>query len=176
MGRNVEIKAKIADAAGLAARLSELEAESLGTLDQTDSFFAAASGRLKLRECAGREAELIHYHRDDATAPRESNYEIAPVAEPERLKALLGAALGLLGVVRKRRRLYMMGQTRVHLDSVESLGEYMELEVVLREGQTSAEGRDIARSLQKTLGIADNDLVARAYFDLQERSAAEGSE
>ena len=43
----------------------------------------------------------------------------------------LGKALGVKGRVKKTRLLYMVGQTRVHVDEVEGLGNFMELEVSL---------------------------------------------
>lgn len=45
------------------------------------------------------------------------------------IQAVLSDALGVKGEVRKERRLFMIGQTRVHLDQVEGLGHFMELEV-----------------------------------------------
>ncbi|XP_031671137.1 uncharacterized protein LOC109887153 isoform X3 [Oncorhynchus kisutch] len=82
------------------------------------------------------------------------------------LMTVLADSLGVKGEVRKERRLFLVGQTRVHLDSVEGLGHYMELEVVLREDQRPEEGEAIARSLMKELGVGDDSLVTGAYVDL----------
>ena len=73
---------------------------------------------------------------------------------------------GLRGVVRKRRELILIGQTRVHLDDVEGLGHFMELEVVMREGQSNEDGQQIAQGLMSELGIEESDLIACAYIDL----------
>jgi predicted adenylyl cyclase CyaB len=82
------------------------------------------------------------------------------------LKALLALALGTSSVVRKVRTLYLHGQTRIHLDEVEGLGDFVELEVVLQEGQSEADGQAIARRLMRRLGIQPADLVEGAYMDL----------
>jgi predicted adenylyl cyclase CyaB len=82
------------------------------------------------------------------------------------MRTILTSILGVLGVVRKRRWLYRTGQTRIHLDRVEGLGEFMELEVVLGPGQTEAEGIGVARGLMNRLGIAEDQLVEAAYLDL----------
>ena len=74
------------------------------------------------------------------------------------------------GVVRKTRYLYLAGQTRIHLDDVEGLGQFMELEVVLRPDQTDAEGQAIAEDLMARLGIRKEDLLEGAYMDLLEKS------
>ena len=89
--------------------------------------------------------------------------------DPENLKATLRLALGIRGVVRKTRYLYMVGQTRVHLDDVEGLGQFMELEVVLRDNQSDDEGQAIANDLMEKLGIAPTDLIEGAYMDLLEK-------
>ncbi|MCI0529102.1 MAG: class IV adenylate cyclase, partial [Nitrospira sp.] len=73
------------------------------------------------------------------------------------------------GTVRKKRRVFMVGQTRIHLDQVEGLGNFVELEVVLKDGQCGAEGMRICEKLMKSLGIAEDDLIEGAYIDLLEK-------
>uniref|UniRef100_A0A8C3FEW7 CYTH domain-containing protein n=1 Tax=Chrysemys picta bellii TaxID=8478 RepID=A0A8C3FEW7_CHRPI len=73
--------------------------------------------------------QLIFYERPDSEGPKLSHYSISPTADPAGLKAVLSQALGVQGVVKKERRLYVVGQTRVHLDRVEGLGDFLELEV-----------------------------------------------
>jgi len=86
--------------------------------------------------------------------------------EPARLEQVLRACLPVLGTVKKKRTLFLVGQTRIHLDEVESLGTFIELEVVLEPGQSAAAGRTIAADLMKALEIEPADLEAGAYFDL----------
>ena len=63
----------------------------------------------------------------------------------------------------------MVDQTRIHIDTVQDLGNYMELEVVLRPEQTLEEGQAIARDLQTKLGVKDEDLIECAYVDLLDK-------
>lgn len=167
MNRNVEIKARTADLAPVRQRVEELAEEGPTVLEQEDTFLACPRGRLKLRQFAdSAPAELIYYERADRTAPKESRYLVHRVADPDGLRRVLSAALGVRGVVRKRRTLYRIGPTRVHLDEVEGLGSFVELEVVLRPGQAPAEGMKIARGLMDQLGILPHQLVGQAYLDL----------
>mgnify|MGYP002778853618 CR=1 FL=1 len=166
MPRNVEVKARLRDRAGVEARALALATAPVQDLQQDDSFFRCAQGRLKLRQFADGSAELIAYSRPDAEGPKTSAYARTPVAEPEGLRAALAAACGLIGRVRKRRRLVLVGRTRVHLDRVEGLGDFMELEVVLRDGEPECDGVDEAEALMTRLGIAPGDLVQGAYLDL----------
>lgn len=166
MGTNIEIKARVADLAALEARVRALATEGPTEIAQDDSFFACAHGRLKLRCLAPDRAELIFYRRADSAGPKSSFYLRSPTADPEGLRALLAEAHGLVGRVRKQRTLYLVGRTRVHLDRVAGLGDFMELEVVLGDGEPQAAGLHEAEGLMARLGIAPADLVEGAYLDL----------
>jgi adenylate cyclase len=167
MNRNVEIKAKVADLEVIRQRVQTLADEGPVVLEQEDTFYVCPQGRLKLRRLAhSTEAELIHYERPDSAQPKESRYVVHRTSDPDSLDRALTAALGVRGAVRKRRTLYLVGRTRVHLDEVEGLGHFVELEVVLELHEDAPDGIACAHELMATLGIAQNDLVAGAYADL----------
>jgi predicted adenylyl cyclase CyaB len=168
MPRNVEIKARARDVDAVRARAEALSDAPAVVLEQEDTFFSVPDGRLKLRVFPDGKGELIAYRRPDAVGPKTSEYSVYRTTHPETLKALLARALGMRGVVRKRRLLYLVGRTRIHLDEVEGLGAFLELEVMLDDGQPDAEGEAIARCLLADLGVRDEDRVAAAYIDLLE--------
>jgi predicted adenylyl cyclase CyaB len=166
MGRNVEIKARATDFEGQRLAAERLATAPGETLIQEDTFFNAAHGRLKLRQITGRASELIHYNRSDLSGPKESVYSFYHTDRPDPLNEVLTCALGVRTVVRKKRTVYLIGQTRVHLDQVDGLGEFIELEVVLDPGQDVQSGTAVAEELMLKLGIRKQDLVANAYADL----------
>jgi predicted adenylyl cyclase CyaB len=168
MPANIEIKARARNFVDLRKRAEALSDTPAQVIPQEDTFFHIAKGRLKLRQLAPDHAQLVYYERTDDSGPKRSNYSIFETRDPDSLKSTLSLALGVRGVVRKTRTLYLVGQTRIHLDEVEGLGEFMELEVVLRPGQPDAEGQAIARDLMGRLGVVDNDLLDCAYMDLLE--------
>lgn len=168
MPNNVEIKARTSDPDALAARVGQLSDTPCEESLQEDTFFQTARGRLKLRVTRPGDACLIYYEREDSLGPKPSSYLLAPAPRPEALKAVLAACLGVRGVVRKQRRLHMIGNTRVHLDCVEGLGAFVELEVMLVPGESVEQGLAVARDLMAKLAIADGDLVEGAYIDLLE--------
>ena len=86
--------------------------------------------------------------------------------DPDGLRKVIEKALGLDGVVRKKRHLFVIGQTRIHLDEVEGLGSFLELEVFLQEGQQPEECTAIATALMEKLEVKKKDLVAGAYIGL----------
>lgn len=170
MSRNIEIKARVLHPEELQARAAAIADQGPFVIAQDDTFFACPHGRLKLRAFSGKEGEnqgeLIFYRRADTTGPKESYYLITPTASPDTLRATLTEAYGQIGRVRKQRTLYLTGATRIHLDRVDGLGDFMELEVVLDEGQAAEQGMAIAHALMAELGIAGDQLVEGAYLDL----------
>lgn len=168
---NVEIKARVEDVDALRERVRALAGGEGEVLRQEDTFFHVESGRLKLRVIDGTAGELISYDRSNEPGPTPCTYLISPVADPAALKEVLSAALGVRGVIRKERELFMVGRTRVHLDAVESLGVFMELEVVLASEESVETGEAEAQKLMETLLIRPGDLVDGAYIDLAESRA-----
>jgi predicted adenylyl cyclase CyaB len=164
--RNVEIKAHAPEPDRLREAAEAMSDTPVQVLDQEDVFFVAPEGRLKLRILGEQAGELIHYHRADAPGPKTSRYHIAPTSSPAALRAILTRVLPTAGVVRKRRLLYRVGQSRIHLDWVEGLGDFVELEVVLRPDQDETEGAAIAQDLMGRLGIGPEQLIEGAYLDL----------
>ncbi|RZC31755.1 uncharacterized protein BDFB_008113 [Asbolus verrucosus] len=166
--KNVEIKARVKEVAKIIERAKALSGTNGEIIKQHDTFYEVQQGRLKLRRFENGDAELLHYERPDVEGPKLSSYEKAEIKSESvsNLHKVLDKALGSVGVVKKVRCLFMIEQTRVHIDSVEDLGDFMELEVVLKPEQSVEDGEKIAYSLMKSLGIDKNDLISGAYTDL----------
>ncbi len=166
MARNVEIKARVADLDALEERVAGMSDSGPELLVQDDTFFNCPVGRLKLRTFPHGAGELIAYARPDVKGPSTCHYSITVVPHAAELATALTTALGVTGRIRKERRLYLMGPTRIHLDRVADLGTFLELEVVLRPDQDAAEGEALAMDLMSRLGVKQEDLVDVAYLDL----------
>ncbi|MBA4377864.1 MAG: adenylate cyclase [Gemmatimonas sp.] len=177
MARNIEIKARLAGIPELLPKVAALASGGPEEIDQDDTFFRCADGRLKLRTFADDRGELIFYRRADRQGPKESFYVISPTAAPGALRRLLALSNGEVGRVVKHRTVYLVGRTRVHLDRVEGLGDFLELEVVLRDDEDAASGVAEARALMDELGVQADQLVEGAYVDLLAvRAAREGEQ
>jgi adenylate cyclase class IV len=166
MSRNVEIKARIDDIESLTATAAALADQGPFEIAQDDTFFRCGSGRLKLRAVSAGSGELIYYRRANALGPTESFYLVSPTAAPDLLRELLAAAYGEVGRVRKRRILFLIGRTRIHIDRVEQLGHFLELEVVLGEAEPPDAGVREARELMAKLQVKPDQLIEDAYVDL----------
>jgi predicted adenylyl cyclase CyaB len=169
MPANIEIKARVRDFNKLQQSAAQLSDTPCQVIPQEDTFFNCPQGRLKLRELAPNHGQLIYYQRQDITGPKHSDYKIFTTADPINLKLILSEAFGIRGIVKKVRYLYLVGQTRLHLDDVMGLGKFMELEVVLQPGQTDTEGQAVAETLMEKLEVRDSDLIDSAYMDLIEK-------
>jgi predicted adenylyl cyclase CyaB len=171
MPSNIEIKARVRDFAEIQRRAESISDAPVRVIPQEDTFFHAEKGRLKLRQLASDQGQLIYYARPNQEGPKRSEYHIFHTSDPANLKRVLALAYGIRGVIRKTRYLYLVGQTRVHLDDVEGLGHFMELEVVMQEEQSDAEGQAIAEELMARLGVEKTDLLEGAYMDLLEAAS-----
>ncbi|XP_003485277.1 uncharacterized protein LOC100747037 [Bombus impatiens] len=169
--RNIEIKAKIDDPDLKISRVVQLTKQNsiVKVMKQYDTFFKVKEGgRLKLRKFQDDSGELIYYRRSNKFGPKLCDYEKVTLNKSacSHVGNILSASNGRLGIVKKTRKLYMIGQTRVHIDDVEGLGTFLELEVVLTDEQDIESGEKIAQDLMSKLGIKHEDLIANAYIDL----------
>ena len=181
MSRNIEIKARIGSVAALLPKAAAIADAGPVEILQEDTFFRCAAGRLKLRMFSEDAGELIFYRRVDRAGPKESFYLRSPTTAPRILRESLSLAYGEIGHVRKKRTLFMSGRTRIHLDCVEGLGDFLELEVVMGEvdgaalAEDEAEAEAEALGLMGRLGIDATQLVEVAYVDLLDGGGREGS-
>jgi cytidine deaminase len=168
--RNIELKARDPDPARTLERALSIGAEEIGEIRQRDTYFAGARDRLKLREQETDGPplfdELIEYSRADSTDARTSTYRRVPVADAAPLREALDSAYGADVTVTKRRRLLLWEGVRIHLDEVEGLGSYLEIEALGELGSDLTEEHEKVERLRGELGIQDADLVATSYADL----------
>ena len=164
--KNIEIKTPLADRPEAEERLRSLGAKLEWTRRQVDTFFNSPSGWLKLREMEGCPAELISYRRSvEDSGPRESDYDILRIDEASELSSILKKSLGILGRVEKRRTPWIYRNTRVHLDRVEGLGDFLELETVLANIPFE-EGRAQNREVISRLELDEELFISVPYLEL----------
>jgi predicted adenylyl cyclase CyaB len=172
MARNIEIKARIESAEALEPKAAALADSGPDEILQDDTFFSCPNGRMKLRAFSDSDGQLIFYRRPDQAGPKESFYVLSATSSPGTLREALSLGYGQTGRVRKRRTLYLAGRTRIHIDRVEGLGNFLELEVVLADGEPPEDGVRIAHDLLGKLGVGSDQLIEGAYVDLLDRQHA----
>jgi len=166
MPNNIEIKAKLGDYQKTRKLIDHHAGVMPTILHQEDTFFNAPSGRLKLRVQGEDGGQLISYQRADQGGPKLSQYFISRTPDPESLKRVLSTSLGVRGVVRKIRSVFLVDNLRIHLDQVEDLGPFLELEVVLSDGFNAEAGVRLAQEWMQHLEINPDDLIEGTYLDL----------
>ncbi|WAG10918.1 class IV adenylate cyclase [Aeromonas dhakensis] len=172
MPRNIEIKASIERIDDLLPKALAIADQGAVEIEQDDTFFRCDAGRLKLRTLSPSAGELIFYRRADQQGPKESFYQLTPTHEPDRLRETLSLAWGQIGRVQKKRTLLLVGRTRIHLDRVQGLGHFLELEVVLEEDEPLETGMQEANDIMAQLGVEPSRLIEGAYLDLLLRQQA----
>jgi adenylate cyclase class IV len=164
--RNLEIKAVDPDPPATLQAALAFGVEDVGWLHQRDTYFHAVQGRLKLREAPPQPAELIAYARPELTGPKLSLYRVVPVTDHLALIDALTDSLGVRVVVEKARRLLRWRNVRIHLDRVDGLGDFVELEAVAASPGGLEVERERVEDLRAVLGIADEQLISLGYADL----------
>jgi predicted adenylyl cyclase CyaB len=165
MARNIEIKAKIEDTKSFIDKMKNITNKEPLILDQKDTYFNCPNGRLKLREEPPEHSELIFYQRGNDLTPKLSTYKRLQKLDPAFIE-LLTEAYGVKVIVKKRRYVFFIDQTRIHVDEVEQLGMFIEFEVVLKDDQTVEDGQIIAKDLLTKLDISEKSLISNSYSDL----------
>jgi len=163
---NIEIKARTQSAATIREVLLGKGAELKGLDQQTDTYFNVAQGRLKLRE--GKiENNLIYYQRHNQAGPKQSDFSLSPVKDPSSLKEILSLSLGIKVIVRKQREIFYIGNVKFHLDKVDQLGEFVEIEAgnILADLSVD-ELKDQCNYYVQLFGITYADLIQNSYSDL----------
>jgi adenylate cyclase class 2 len=161
--RNIELKARDPTPAKSIEACRALDAETRGTIWQRDSYFDVPYGGLKLREENPGRPHLIQFERADEAQQRESRYRIIEVEDPQTLLAALTAAVGLTVVVTKHRQLFLWKDVRIHLDDVEQLGTFIELEAVAPPDSDLAHEHELIGHLRTAFAITDERLLAVGY-------------
>lgn len=165
-GRNVEIKARVKDLSSVILRVRAIADRDPVETVQHDTYFDSHGGLYKVRMYSRSQGEVIHYIRAGTPTARMSLYTIRPVSDPEGEIGEMSRAYDLVGRVRKTRTLYTVGNARIHLDLVDGLGPFVEIEAVLDEGESEEDGKAVVADLMKRLGIRQKDLIGESYIDL----------
>ncbi len=166
MAKNLEFKVRYESLDALLPKLTDLKATYTETIQQVDTYFQNPKGRLKLRETdEADEGWLIYYERPNKLESRYSIYQLSEIAEPVALKKLLTAALGIKTIVKKQRSVWMYKNTRIHLDIVADLGEFVELETVF-QGQSETDAAEEHQHVKTTLKLNAVEPIAVSYSEL----------
>ncbi len=161
----IEIKARSKNSDKVRRALKDKNAEYKGIDHQIDTYFNVAEGRLKLRE-GNIENNLIHYHRPDIDGPKNSLVTLYKSNPESTLKEVLTKALGIKVVVKKQREIYFINNVKFHIDEVDSLGSFIEIEAIGIKNDNTEELRKQCTHYMQLLEVKDSDLVTNSYSDL----------
>jgi len=166
---NIELKARCVNISNVRNILISLNAFFKGEDHQTDTYFNIQNGRLKIRE-GTIENCLVYYERPNYLKPMKCCYDIIKF-EPndktlESIKKILISSLGIKVIIEKKREIYFIGNVKFHLDSVNNLGNFLEIEAIGSEfdNEESLSGQCNEYILQ--LGIKEEDMIGLSYSDM----------
>ena len=166
MARNVEVKARLDGLAAARRTAERLGARFEWSDEQVDRYYQVGdTGRVKLRTCGRAPAELIRYARHETADVRASEYEVLPVRDAEAHACLVPKTPPIV-VVRKTRELWLLDNVRIHLDTVDGLGTFLEFEAVVDASHDEPRCRAQVHALLPKFGITERDCVRASYSDL----------
>ncbi|MBI4738241.1 class IV adenylate cyclase [Candidatus Woesearchaeota archaeon] len=163
---NIEIKARCSHLEYIRELLEFRNARFQGLDHQIDTYFRVNHGRLKLRE-GTIENYLIHYRREDKEGPKQSQVILFKSDPNSSLKEILTTALGVLVIVDKKREIYWIDNVKFHLDTVQDLGNFVEIEAIDYNGTIGKDNLlQQCQQYSDLFNISQMDLVSRSYSDL----------
>lgn len=163
---NIEIKARCSNHTKIRTLLQKQQAEFKGSDHQIDTYFKVNKGRLKLRE-GQLENFLIYYERENIDGPKQSNIILFKSSPDSTLKPILVNSCGVLVVVDKKREIYFIENVKFHLDTIEGLGTFMEIEAIDYENNIGMDKlQDQCQKYISLFEIPDTDLISVSYSDL----------
>lgn len=165
---NIEFKAQCNDTEKIKKILSYRNADYKGLDRQVDTYFKVKKGRLKLRE-GEIERALIYYRRKDTKEPKQSNVTLFPVDSKSSilLKEILTSSLDILVIVTKQRDIYFINNIKIHIDTVDELGSFVEVEAIDIDGSIgTVKLQEQCRFFLELFEISEEDLISISYSDL----------
>ena len=165
--KNIELKLVIKDFRSISKLLKKNGAKHIERLSQVDTYFNCPNGRLKIREMNGKRDELIFYNRPDRNGSKVSDYQRRELTQKQckEINKVNKEKFGVMVVVKKKRNLWVYGHTRVHLDQVQKLGNFLELETVAKQislHQAKKEHRNVI----KLLNLAGYKCLSKSYSEM----------
>lgn len=164
--KNIEIKAYCSHPDRAMQILLDEGADFMGEDHQVDTYFKVNHGRLKLRE-GNIENALIAYKRENTSSTKQSDFMLYHSVEPAKLKEMLSKTLGINVIVDKSRKIFFIDHVKFHIDHLDGLGNFIEIEVTDPKDIRSVETmHTTCRHFMKLLEISDKDLISHSYSDM----------
>ena len=168
--QNIEFKAELRDRVLAEYLLAKTGAVRVAGLEQTDTYFRIADGRLKRRQSASEPTEWIYYNRDVSSTPKLSQFAI--YSEKEALERFGSRPLPVWLIVNKQREIWINGPVRVHLDRVVGLGEFIEIEALVTPKRPIVDCQRAVEALRREMAMTMGEPISCGYADLAARNAA----
>lgn len=163
---NVEIKARCNHPEKIREVLNQNNAWFKGKDHQIDTYFKIEKGRLKLRE-GNIENSLIHYQRENRKGPKQSHIQLYRSHKDDGLKEVLLKALETLVVVDKQREIYFIDNIKFHIDQIQGLGSFVEIEAIDETGEIGLEKlNQQCEQFIHLFEIEPGDLISESYSDM----------
>lgn len=169
----IEVEVKVrADHSKVRSILQKLGASKIGVEEQSDVYFAApyrnfakTDEALRIRSLG--EQSVLTYKGPKLDKVSKTREELETPVDGA-ITAKIFHALGFMeaGAVRKKREVFSAGEITICLDAVESLGEFLEVEIVAEDEKDLEISRTKLFELLKQFGLSENDSIRTSYLEM----------
>lgn len=159
---NLELKIKIDSLDSLIEKLKSINAKQDSVLLQKDIYYKVPKGLLKLR-IENESKTLILYNRDETSENRWSDFNLLNLND-DYAEEFFSKIFKVEVIVEKERKLFWFNNTRIHLDKVKQLGNFLELETLMINGKTDAKKR--FDEIVKLLNLDLSKQIRKSYKNL----------
>jgi adenylate cyclase class 2 len=167
---NVEIKTRVPSIDKIRDILLTHNAKSFGVDHQIDTYFEVPKGRLKVRQ-GNVENSLIYYERSDKAEARESDILLEKLDKSSNIKSILNKVLEPKIVIDKKREIFFIDNVKFHIDDVEGLGRFIEIEAISENSQYSKDYlEEQVKKYSEILKLKKKDILNLSYSDLNNES------
>lgn len=165
--RNIELKVILDDDKHVVKAVKKIGARFKLRMRQIDTYYKSKNGRLKIREINNKYFELIFYQRPDRLSSKISNYFLLKMKRDQTgiMKNILRVILGEKNIIRKVRNFWLYKNTRIIIDNVAGLGNFLELETVMRKSGLKYAHKE-HNEIIKLLSLSKFKKVSKSYSDL----------
>lgn len=169
--RAVEFRCELRDAGLARLILPRAGAVHVGTVEAEDTHFRVPDGALKRRAAPGEPTDWVWYRRPGGIAPRVATFDI--YADSFGREHFGARPMSAWVAVRKQRDMWLAGNLSVYLDTVEGLGSFVKLEMIVSTNEGLSKCDEAIAAMRAELQPALGEPISMGYAELLSRELLE---
>ncbi len=165
--QNVEFKCELRDLVVAQSQCKQMNAHAIGSIQQVDTYYKMPDGRLKCRIIDDEAEEWIFYNRPDRLTPKISQFLILSKQQAQARWGTINLKKWV--TVSKKRDVFLIENTRIHLDDVDNLGTFIEFEALVSPRYNVRVCHELIAEYRQLFAPILGEVIASSYCDMIDR-------